>query len=128
MSSHIDPIRAITWWLVVPLTMIATAVSVCIGIDRATAATATCAQTLAAPKSEAAEACRAEGWTVRRIVTVGPKGYVRAVSMPACEMEDSAGPCYWDARTLGNGKGTSFYVTPNDRVVYVKGFRIGGAR
>lgn len=29
---------------------------------------------------------------------------------PPCAQEDSPGPCYWDARSRGNGQGTSFIV------------------
>lgn len=37
----------------------------------------------------------------------------------ACATEDSAGPCYWDARVRGNGKGHSFVVHEDGRVEYV---------
>lgn len=37
-----------------------------------------------------------------------------------CTHEDSAGPCYWDAQTMGNGKGRSFYVDA-EQVVHYKG-------
>lgn len=30
--------------------------------------------------------------------------------LPPCESEDSAGPCYWDAATRGNGIGRSFWI------------------
>jgi hypothetical protein len=30
-------------------------------------------------------------------------------SLPACQTEDSDN-CYWDAQTMGNGQGHSFYV------------------
>jgi len=36
----------------------------------------------------------------------------------ACEWEDSPGPCWWDAGSAGNGRGHSFYVTRDQRVVY----------
>lgn len=35
-----------------------------------------------------------------------------------CEHEDSAGPCYWDASTMGNGYGTSFVVHPDQSVTF----------
>ena len=35
-----------------------------------------------------------------------------------CKTEDSKGPCYWDARKHGNGKGRSFTVTKDGRVIY----------
>lgn len=36
-----------------------------------------------------------------------------------CASEDSAGPCVWDARHMGNGEGRSFMVQGSGRVVYV---------
>lgn len=30
--------------------------------------------------------------------------------LPACQTEDEAGFCYWDASERGNGEGVSFYV------------------
>lgn len=43
-----------------------------------------------------------------------------ATSTPtaACVHEDSPGPCYWDARTMGNHKGRSFYVDAAQVVHY----------
>jgi hypothetical protein len=35
-----------------------------------------------------------------------------------CAQEDSAGPCYWDAKTRGNGVGVSFWVDARQRVHY----------
>jgi hypothetical protein len=35
-----------------------------------------------------------------------------------CATEDSSGPCYWDAQSLGNGHGRSFVVTANGQVIY----------
>lgn len=39
--------------------------------------------------------------------------------IPPCESDDGSGPrpCRWDARTQGNGKGTSFTVTADGSVV-----------
>lgn len=37
-------------------------------------------------------------------------------SLPACATEDSDN-CYWDAQTMGNGQGRSFYVI-NGSVTY----------
>lgn len=37
----------------------------------------------------------------------------------ACASEDSLDPCYWDARTMGNGKGKSFVVHPDQTIEYV---------
>jgi hypothetical protein len=39
--------------------------------------------------------------------------------LAACVSEDSPGPCYWDADTRGNGRGTSFVVTEDDTVIYL---------
>lgn len=36
-----------------------------------------------------------------------------------CATEDSVGPCYWDADTMGNGEGRSFVVEPDGQVIYV---------
>jgi hypothetical protein len=36
--------------------------------------------------------------------------YQRYLTTP-CQYEDSVG-CYWDARTMGNGEGHSFYAIP----------------
>ena len=33
-----------------------------------------------------------------------------------CEREDSPGPCYWDASQHGNGTGSDFVVTADNRV------------
>ena len=35
---------------------------------------------------------------------------------PLCA-DESANGCYWDARTLGNGEGTSFYACPDGHLV-----------
>ena len=43
---------------------------------------------------------------------------VRALGWPACEEEDSRGPCAWDAWSSGNGVGRSFYVTAQGFTVY----------
>lgn len=43
---------------------------------------------------------------------------VGAPSMPPCELEDSAGPCFWDASARGNGTGRSFVVTADQVVIY----------
>ena len=36
-----------------------------------------------------------------------------------CVTEDSPGPCFWDAKTQGNGKGTSFWVLADGTVAHV---------
>jgi hypothetical protein len=38
-------------------------------------------------------------------------------STPACEYEDSAGPCAWDADLQGNGQGRSFWIDA-DQIVH----------
>ena len=42
-----------------------------------------------------------------------------APNMSACQYEDSAGPCVWDARHMGNGSGKSFIRKASGRVEYV---------
>lgn len=37
-----------------------------------------------------------------------------------CKTEDSNGPCYWNARKRGNGKGKSFVIHKNGDVEYHK--------
>lgn len=37
-----------------------------------------------------------------------------------CEFEDSPGPCYWDASTMGNGIGNSFVVHADGSVEYIE--------
>ena len=40
---------------------------------------------------------------------------------PACESEDQEyGPCLWDARTMGNGQGSSFIVEEDGSVSYLR--------
>jgi len=36
-----------------------------------------------------------------------------------CVEEDDTTPCYWDAKTRGNGQGKSFIVTESGKTVYV---------
>ena len=38
--------------------------------------------------------------------------------IPPCIAEDSPGPCYWDADTMGNGLGHSFTVDQFGHVTY----------
>lgn len=40
-------------------------------------------------------------------------------SLRPCEAEDSAGPCFWDADTRGNGEGRSFIVSAGGLVTYL---------
>ena len=39
--------------------------------------------------------------------------------LPACQYEDTPGPCYWDAAAQGNGQGDSFWVDANQEVHYL---------
>lgn len=43
---------------------------------------------------------------------------VRASGLPVCAEEDSAGPCAWDAWSVGNGVGRSFTVSADGIVTY----------
>jgi hypothetical protein len=36
-----------------------------------------------------------------------------------CSTEDAVGPCFWDAKTQGNGKGLSFWILENGTVAHV---------
>lgn len=40
-----------------------------------------------------------------------------AALLPPCPVDDSPGPCYWNAATRGNGEGMSFIVTRKGRVI-----------
>ncbi len=41
-------------------------------------------------------------------------------TVPACASEDQEiGPCFWDAKTRGNGKGTSFLLTAEGEIYYL---------
>lgn len=40
-------------------------------------------------------------------------------SLPPCPEEDSPGPCFWDARTRGNGLGYSFAIEADGNIVYI---------
>lgn len=42
-------------------------------------------------------------------------------TLPACPMEDSPGPCHWDALHQGNGRGRSFTVDAHGHVTYDDG-------
>jgi len=39
--------------------------------------------------------------------------------VPSCPLEDSPGPCYWDAGAAGNGMGASFVRLGDGRIVYL---------
>lgn len=43
-----------------------------------------------------------------------------STDIPPCPTEDSPGLCVWDAEHQGNGKGRSFLVTEDDRVIYLQ--------
>lgn len=42
-----------------------------------------------------------------------------SAEIPPCATEDSPGPCVWDAEHQGNGRGRSFLVTEDNRVIYL---------
>lgn len=69
--------------------------------------------------SPAADACRADHWTIRPRVAVSPRGIMRRHSLPSCTFEDGSGtrlPCSWNVRgTDGNGIGRAYYVTGSHR-------------
>ena len=46
------------------------------------------------------------------------QGSGQYVAFYPCVTEDSEGPCYWDARTMGNGEGRSFTVWGDGSVWY----------
>lgn len=55
------------------------------------------------------------------------RGLDNAPTLPPCANEDGSGsvlPCYWDAQTMGNGRGDSFMIDPAGRFHYTA----GGAR
>lgn len=79
-----------------------------------------CKEAWQAPHSAGAQDCRDHGWVVRARVVVGPRGYVRYLRAPACRTEDGPGPCFWDARSRGNGQGSSFFLTPTGRPITLK--------
>lgn len=46
----------------------------------------------------------------------------RPALLPPCPTEDSLkGPCLWDARLQGNGKGKSFIITATGMLIYLDG-------
>ena len=49
---------------------------------------------------------------------VGEPGVFHNVMTPPCAEEDSPGPCYWDAATMGNGIGLSYTVDAEQTVHY----------
>lgn len=58
----------------------------------------------------------AGGW-----VLAGTGAPVDASGTPACESEDQEyGPCLWDARTMGNGRGRSFIVEEDGSISYLR--------
>lgn len=68
-----------------------------------------CKEAWQAPRSTGADHCRDHGWTVRKRFVIGPAGVVRFISLRPCPTEDS-GDCYWNARTMGDGRGDSFII------------------
>jgi len=83
-----------------------------------------CDEAWQAPHSVGAKWCRSHGWIVRPRIVVGPHGHVRFRTMPKCITEDGSylrrngtvgyqRHCFWNARTMGNGRGSSYIL---DRV------------
>lgn len=66
----------------------------------------TCWEQMPTPGSQVARACRERGWTITRHLSISPDGRARTDFGP-CRAEDSR-RCYWNARTMGNGRGDSF--------------------
>ena len=64
------------------------------------------------------------------IVATLVAAFTFGVSLPAhapqeerykpCPTEDSVG-CYWDGKTMGNGHGRSYIVTPGGELIYTDG-------
>lgn len=66
-------------------------------------------ETLTAAAVSAVFAVGAVVWTgdaIERYAATQPEP--APVTLAPCTTEDDPGPCYWDARTRGNGHGTSF--------------------
>lgn len=64
--------------------------------------------------------------SARRVLTIGVAAVLLSLAastmsagVPPCVEEDSAGPCYWDATTRGNGVGVSFTVDSSQVVHHV---------
>nr|DAO55318.1 MAG TPA: hypothetical protein [Caudoviricetes sp.] len=68
------------------------------------------------PAYAAEDATPAGGWVLAE--TGAP---VDVSETPACESEDQEyGPCLWDARSAGNGQGSSFIVEEDGSVSYLR--------
>lgn len=68
------------------------------------------------PAYAAEDTAPAGGWVLAS--TGAP---VDVSETPACESEDQEyGPCLWDARTMGNGRGRSFIVEEDGSVSYLR--------
>lgn len=72
------------------------------------------------PQSERAYRCQVRGWRIARHVVVNPHGVVRTKVRPCSTDEGEEGrSCYWNARTMGNGRGVSYvYIAADDDVWY----------
>lgn len=77
-----------------------------------------CKEGWQAPHSAGADQCRAHGWTITSRYVISPHSRLVASRLPHCAYEDETGPCLWDARRDGNGRGSSFIVR-NETVRYV---------
>lgn len=68
------------------------------------------------PAYAAEDAAPAGGWVLA--ATGAP---VDVSETPACESEDQEyGPCLWDARSMGNGQGSSFIVEEDGSISYLR--------
>jgi hypothetical protein len=52
-------------------------------------------------------------------VLVAPAPADAARTFEPCRFEDGPGPCVWDAKHRGNGRGDSFIVRRDGRIVYI---------
>lgn len=86
-----------------------------------------CKEAWQAPRSEGANTCRKAGWTVHKRFVLNPRRVPVYLRMDPCEVEDSPGPCFWNALVEGNGEGQSFIRGAKDRVHPVRFIWYGGA-
>lgn len=84
----------------------------------------TCHAAYIAPHSQPARDCRRQGWSVMAHLSVSPDDRAFTDWEP-CAAEDSR-RCYWNARTMGNGRGHSFVDAGHNGTFYVH--RINGHR
>ena len=101
-----------TWWHLLIIAIIGGLIGLWLSPGRGYAAEpyGGCDEAWQAPHSQGADDCRALGWTVRPRFVLSPKDRVKYLDLRPCEQEDSDGPCYWNAQTMGNGEGDSFII------------------